>query len=137
VDRLSELRVDAATLRDGARYGQVEDFILSRDGNVKAVILDRDFGPGGLVAYPFQSVTFDTQRNAAGMGYDRNQVADVGPFDYGRFGIAEPRATGTTADRGMNRGTDTRSQGATGATGGTGAGTGGMDQERPARQFRG
>lgn len=131
--RLSELRDDGVTLRDGTRYGQIEDVILSRNGEVKAVIVDRQFGPGGHVAYPFNAVTFDDDRNTAALGYDRDQVADVRPFEYRTFDIAEPRATGATRS------------GATGATGGTDTGAttgvGGeqrMDRERrPARQFRG
>ena len=128
--RLSDLRDDGVTLRDGTRYGQIEDVILSRDGHVKAVIVDRRFGPGGHFAYPFHAVTFDFDRNTAALGYDRNQVSDMRPFDYRGLDIAETRATGATRS------------GATGATGATGTGTttGGdqrMDDRRPARQVRG
>jgi hypothetical protein len=87
-------RIDGvANLREGTRYGQLQDVIISRNGDVKAVIVDTSFGPGGLRAIPFQSASFDFDRNVYNLPYGRDQVGTFRPFDYARYEVAAPVET--------------------------------------------
>lgn len=90
-------RIDGvANLREGTRYGQLQDMIVSRNGDVKAVIVDTSFGPGGLRAIPFQSASFDFDRNVYNLPYGRDQVGTFRPFDYARYDVAAPAETAGT-----------------------------------------
>lgn len=121
--RVSRVQDGSVTLRDGTRYGQIQDLIMTRDGEIKAVIADGSFGPGGVRAIPYEAASFDFGRNSYRAPFDRTQVGEFRPFDYRGSGVAEPRATGT---------------GATGATGAGGAGAGNQDgRALPRRQSRG
>jgi sporulation protein YlmC with PRC-barrel domain len=62
--RATELIGDYVNLQGPARYGSVRDLIISRDGELKAVIVKPDVGWGGMdgyYAYPYYGY---------GMGYD-------------------------------------------------------------------
>lgn len=121
--RVSTVKDGSVTLRDGTQYGQIHDLIMTRDGEIKAVIADGSFGPGGVRAIPFDAATFDFDRNTFRAPYDRTQVGEFRPFDYRGSGVAEPRERGT---------------GATGAGGAGGVGSGEQDRGNlPARQSRG
>lgn len=115
--RLSRIKDGSVTMRDGTTYGEIEDLIVSRNGDIKAVIVDSSFGPGGLRAVPFQAATFDFDRTAYTAPFDRAGADAYRPFDYRAQNIAEPRGTG--------------------ATGATGSGTTGGEQRMPQRQSRG
>lgn len=102
--RVSRIKDGEVTLRDGTRYGEVEDLIMTRGGELHAVIVDASFGPGGRRAIPYDAATFNFDGNTYRAPFERNQAGNYRPFDYAQYGVAEPRGT------------------ATGATGGAGAG---------------
>lgn len=107
--RFSELKDDAVTLRDGTRYGQVDDLVVTRGGDVKAMVVDADFeNARGAYAYPYSPDAFAFDRNTYTLPYDRAQVVTVRPFSYAAMNIAEPRAgtgaTGSTGAAGQERG---------------------------------
>ena len=128
VTKAGEYRVSNITsmgvgvsLRDGQRYGTVEDLIATRDGTIKAAIVDAAMGPGGRYATPFNAATFDFEGRAYNAPFDRNAVNNFDRFDYNAMGVREPmRGTGATG----------------GAAGGTG-GAGGNEMNQMRRQSRG
>lgn len=121
--RASSVIGDAATLRDGSRWGEVQDLIITRHGQLRAILVDTAAGPGGIRAVPFRVNAFNASNNAYGVDWDRNQASTSAPFNYRAMSIAEPR---------------NRATGATGTGSGRGTGSGGAGgMERPARQSRG
>jgi sporulation protein YlmC with PRC-barrel domain len=124
--RASTVIGDAATLRGGERYGEVQDLVVNLSGDVKAVIVDAGMGPGGVRAVPFRASAFDTNRNAYMLPFDRDQLSRIEPFDYRAMNVVErpgDRARGTGATRG-------------GAAGGEGT-AGDQRRSPPPRQSRG
>lgn len=110
-------RVKGADVTMGtANEGTVEDFIITRKGEIKAAIVDMRIGPGGRVAVPFVVKNYDFERNVYTAPFDRNQLAGARPFDYRAADVREP---------------------AVGATGGAGGGAVGDQPRRMPRQSRG
>ena len=92
---------DTAVLRDGTRYGEIQDLIATRNGDVKAVVVDATFeNQRGRYAYPFRGGVFDVNANNYRLPYERNQVLAARPFDYRLVNIAEPRGVGATGAAG-------------------------------------
>lgn len=98
--RVSELRYDVVTLRDGAHYGRVDDLIIGRKGNVEAVVVDpvrKDMATQDRYAYPWRGGTVDFDRNRYALPYERAQINRLKPFNYRAFNIMEPTTRGTGA----------------------------------------
>jgi ribosomal 30S subunit maturation factor RimM len=117
---------DTAVLQDGTRYGEIRDLIATRNGDVKALVVNADFeGQRGVYGYPYRGDAFDFNANNYRLPYDRATIAAARPFDYKLVNIAEPRGTGATMG--------------TGATTGTGAAGEQRREQRemPVRQSRG
>ena len=118
--RAREVIGDTAVLRDGTRYGEIQDLLATRNGDVKAVVVNANFETQrGRYAYPYAGGAFDANANAYRLPYDRTQALSARPFNYRLVNIAEPGGVG-----------------ATGATGAGGEG-GGEQRSRPPRQSRG
>lgn len=130
--RLSRLKDGAFSLQDGTRAGDVEDLIATRSGNIRAVVVDTDFGPGGLRSVPFDISRFDFERGTYNAPFSRNDMSGWGPWDYRGANVAEPRsgvgATGAASGAGE-----------TGAVrgGGDRGGEAGTTGRRAPRQARG
>jgi len=82
--RATELIGDYVNLQGGANYGYVRDLIISKDGDIKAVIVRPDVGygrMGGYYAYPYYGY---------GMGYDYawNPGNDYYELPFGKTDIA-------------------------------------------------
>lgn len=103
--RVSGLENDIVTLSDGTAYGRVDDFIVSRDGEVQAIVVEATQGMQGRYAYPYRSGAFDFSGNAYRLPYEVAQVNNLKPFDYAAAGISEPAtsATGATGSAGVER----------------------------------
>lgn len=86
--RATELIGDYVNLKGGAHYGYVRDLIISKDGELKAVIVSPDVGydqMGGLYAYPFYG--YDEGWNPGNDHYDlpygKTDIANLLPYAYG------------------------------------------------------
>ena len=109
--RVSELRNDIVKLRDGTQYGQVDDLIISRSGEVKAIVVEGVAATGrARYVYPYRPDVFAFNIKSYQLPYERTQINSLKPFDYRAVNIAEPRV---------------RARAATGGTGATGSGTSG------------
>jgi sporulation protein YlmC with PRC-barrel domain len=86
--RVSELIGDYVTLKEGVRYGIVDDLIFDNGGNLQAVIVNPVTGAGvrGYYAYPYYGsqhsynpglVTYKTP-------YGRNEIENLQPFDISK-----------------------------------------------------
>lgn len=94
--KLSELMDDQVALRGGQRYGDVEDMILSRDGRIKAIVVEGE-GRGNRYAFPWTNGAYDRTASRFSYDYDRDQISRLRPFDYAALGIAGPEDRGTAA----------------------------------------
>lgn len=99
--RVSELKNDVVTLRSGARYGRVDDLIISRKGDVEAVVVDATrtgTATQDRYAYPWRGGALEFDRNMYSLPYEQAQINNLKPFNYRAFNIVEPRmrATGAT-----------------------------------------
>lgn len=87
--RVTELINDYAYLSGRQGYGMVDDVIISRQGEVQAVIVRPDIGYGvsGAYAWPYYGYGygFDPTYDYYEVPYDRNEVAGLEPFDYNRL----------------------------------------------------
>lgn len=103
--RVSELENDVVTLSGGTAYGRVDDFIVSRDGEVQAIVVEATQGMRGRYVYPYRTGAFDFTGNAYRLPYELAQVNNLKPFDYAAAGISEPTtsATGATGGAGVER----------------------------------
>lgn len=80
--RATQFFDDVVQLEPGRRYADVEDLILTRWGEVKAIVVEE--GARGLQAYAWR----------AGQGpeppHERTHIRNLRPFDYGKLDIAPP-----------------------------------------------
>ncbi len=90
--RTTELLDDAVEIERGVRYGNVDDLIIDRGGDVRAIVVDADSAaPPGRYAFPWRRDRFERDRGVHQLPYDRAQINRLRPFDYGALGIASPR----------------------------------------------
>lgn len=93
--RATELMNDYVSLQDYVGYGMVQDLLFSQNGELTAVIVypDVGYGVGGPYAYPYYGYGrgFDPGSDYYQLPYTRNEIAELGPFDYSAF-RAGPRA---------------------------------------------
>lgn len=87
--RASELMNDYVSLKDYVGYGMVQDLLFSQNGELTAVIVypDVGYGIGGPYAYPYYGYDrgFDPGSGYYQLPYTRNEIAELGPFDYSAF----------------------------------------------------
>jgi sporulation protein YlmC with PRC-barrel domain len=94
--RITSLLDDTVHFGDGTRFARLDDLIITRDGEVKALVADAGgFGPFGRYAFPYRRDAHDLERGAYRVPYDRTQVGNARPFDYTAVSIAAPAARGT------------------------------------------
>lgn len=84
--RLSELIGDWAYLKDGVRYGRVDDVIVSKQGEIASVIVypDVTYGGSGPHAWPFydREQGFDPGNEYYEIPHTMNEVEDLDVFVY-------------------------------------------------------
>ena len=86
--RATELIGDYVNLKGGTHYGYVRDLIISKDGELKAVIVSPDVGygqMGGLYAYPFYGYDegWNPGNNHYDLPYGKTDIANLLPYAYG------------------------------------------------------
>jgi sporulation protein YlmC with PRC-barrel domain len=90
--RSSELIGDYVQLKEGIRYAYVRDLIVSKEGQLQAVIVSPDVGysPGlrGYYAYPFYGYGHGYGWNPGNAYYDlpygKTDIADLVPYAYNK-----------------------------------------------------
>jgi sporulation protein YlmC with PRC-barrel domain len=84
--RASELIGDFARFENGERWGLIEDIIISREGEIKAVVIGADVasGFGERYAFPFRGFEagFDPANDYYATPYTRDEVAQMTRYDY-------------------------------------------------------
>jgi sporulation protein YlmC with PRC-barrel domain len=106
--RAGELLADSildgdVALSDGRRTGEVDDLIIGRDGDVKAVIVSSDYfgGEADEYAYPVQGqLAFDTTTHHYTLPFASADRVELDAFDYDRFGIDAPDIGATSGASG-------------------------------------
>jgi sporulation protein YlmC with PRC-barrel domain len=105
--RASELMNDYVSLADYPAYGMVQDLVF-QDGELSAVVVypDVGYGIGGPYAYPWYGYEYGWEPGAEAydLPYTRDEIAELGPFDYDRLRAPWPGARGDMgeeADLGM------------------------------------
>lgn len=87
--RITELMNDYAALDEGVRYGWVDDVIISRQGEIQAVVVQPDvtYGVGGPYAWPYYGFdyAFDPGQNYYELPYTEDEIADLDVFDYNQM----------------------------------------------------
>jgi sporulation protein YlmC with PRC-barrel domain len=87
--RATELMNDYVSLQGYRGYGVVQDLLFSKDGQLSAVIVypDVGYGVGAPYAYPYHGYDygFDPGSDYYQLPYTRNEIAELGPFDYSAF----------------------------------------------------
>lgn len=93
--RASELMSDYVSLADYPAYGMVQDLVF-RDGELSAVVVYPDVGYGvyGPYAYPWYGYEYGWEPGAETyeLPYMRDEIAELGPFDYDRLRAPWPGA---------------------------------------------
>ncbi len=81
--KLSDVLGDYTYLSDRTGYGYIHDLIVSRDGDVEAVVVSSDsaYG-GGYRAFPWRGYRWGYETPYYDLGYDRNQVSGLQVLDY-------------------------------------------------------
>lgn len=90
-------------LEDGKRSGEVDDLIIGRDGDVKAVILSSDaFGDDEeRYAYPVDGpLAFNTVTHYYTLPFASSDRVNLDVFDYDTYGIAGPNVGATSGSGG-------------------------------------
>jgi sporulation protein YlmC with PRC-barrel domain len=91
--RATELIGDYVNLQGGIHYGEVRDLIISKEGELKAVIVTSDVGYGrmrGYYAYPYfgYGMGYDNAWNPGNDHYDlpygKTDIANVLPYAYSK-----------------------------------------------------
>jgi sporulation protein YlmC with PRC-barrel domain len=91
--RATELIGDYVNLHGGLHYGHVRDLIISKDGELKAVIVGPGVGYGGhgshdynYYAYPFYGYGYgwDPGRDHYDLPYGKADIADLLPYAYNK-----------------------------------------------------
>jgi hypothetical protein len=85
---VTELIGDYVPLKEGVRYGIVDELIFANDGNLQAVIVNPVSGARvrGYYAYPYYG---DQHSYNPGLvtykaPYGRNEIENLQPFDIGK-----------------------------------------------------
>lgn len=96
--RVTELMNDYVSLEDYRGYGMVQDLVFSKEGNLEAVLVypDVGFGVGGPYAYPYYGYErgFEPGVDTYQLPYTRDDIAELGPFDYSVLEVPRRPAAG-------------------------------------------
>ena len=96
--RATELMYDYVSLKDYPGYGMVHDLVFSKDGEVEAVLVNPDvgYGVGGPYAYPYYGYErgFAPGDETYRLPYTREEIAELGPFDYSVLEVPRAPVTG-------------------------------------------
>jgi len=100
----SEVMDSSVALTDGMRYGEIDDLVIGRDGNVKGVVVSSDLNNAGFGRYalPFRGrLAYNATSDQYRLPYTQAQVKTLRPLDYSAAGIVYPQvgATGGVVDR--------------------------------------
>ena len=89
--QLSEVLGDYAYLSDRRGYGFIRDFIISKDGAVKALIVNAELGYGG----GYRALPYRGPRHSLGpyynTGYGIDDIMALPNFDYSRLAASNNR----------------------------------------------
>lgn len=86
--RATALLGDAFALKSGERYGTVRDLVVSRTGEVAAVVVEEAAGDrNGLRALAWRGARLDPSVDTHILPYDRSQLSRLRPFEHGELGI--------------------------------------------------
>jgi sporulation protein YlmC with PRC-barrel domain len=89
--KISELMDDRVHLRDGQRYGRIDDVLISRDGRVAGVVIWPDRRAAGVpFVQPFDMQVFAPERDVHTLAYGPEHLGHVGPFNYLAVGVIGP-----------------------------------------------
>lgn len=101
--RATELIGDYATLESGVGYGYVDDLIVSREGDVEAVVVTPGVGYGvyGPYAYPYYGYPYGWAPGLAyyGLPYAEADIKGLEPFDYENMEGGAPEEGETAATK--------------------------------------
>ncbi|HET6628888.1 MAG TPA: PRC-barrel domain-containing protein [Woeseiaceae bacterium] len=81
--RITELIGDYAYTADGG-YGWIEDVVIDKSGQIKAVVVDPDvtYGIDGYYAWPFYAGYYNPVAGIYEVPYTLNEVSTLDPFGY-------------------------------------------------------
>jgi len=87
--RATELIGDYVNLKKDIRYGHVRDLIISKDGELKAVIVNPDVGYGrygGYYAYPYYGYGYgwDPGHHYYDLPFGKTDIAGLLPYAYNK-----------------------------------------------------
>jgi len=87
--RATELIGDYVNLKKDVRYGHIRDLIISKDGELKAVIVSPDrgyVGYGGYYAYPYYGygTGWDPGYDRYDMPFGKTDIAALLPYAYNK-----------------------------------------------------
>lgn len=107
--RASELMNDYVSLADYPGYGMVQDLVF-QNGELTAVVVYPSAGYGvyGPYAYPWRGYGYGWEPgdDYYRLPYTRDEIAELGPFDYDRLMAPWPRARAGEAEMGMEEQTE-------------------------------
>jgi sporulation protein YlmC with PRC-barrel domain len=89
--RISELLGSPVALRDGTRYGRIDDIVVDSDGTIRVVVDPDTAEARGLYAAPWAPGRFNRLRGVYTLPYTRAQALRMEPLDYAKLGFAGPR----------------------------------------------
>lgn len=96
--RATELMYDYVSLEDYRGYGMVNDLVFSKDGEIEALLVNPDvgYGGGGPYAYPYHGYDrgFEPGADTYRLPYTREEISELGPFDYSVLEIPRPPRAG-------------------------------------------
>lgn len=107
--RASELMNDYVSLADYPGYGMVQDLVF-QNGELSAIVVYPSAGYGvyGPYAYPWRGYGYGWEPGDEyyQLPYTRDEIAELGPFDYERLMAPWPPARGAEAEMSMEQETE-------------------------------
>jgi sporulation protein YlmC with PRC-barrel domain len=91
-------------LEDGYRFGAIDDLVIGRDGRVKVlVVASATAHASGRYALPYGGEIFYSESDKAfTLPFDREDVVDLRPLDYGGLGIGGTLGLGAEGSVGVD-----------------------------------
>jgi sporulation protein YlmC with PRC-barrel domain len=112
--KISELIDDYAYLHGHRAYGWVDDVIIGRDGDVRAVVVTADarYGVGGPYAWPYYGYAhgWNPGLDYYEAPYTEDEIAVLGDFDSERMGAQQSADAAAGGQSGASAGTSDQAQ---------------------------
>ena len=109
--KVRDLMDGSVALRDGSRYGDLDDLIIGRDGRLKALVVTSAAFAGvpGRFAFTYRGEVFYRESEKTfNLPYTRDELTDMRPLEYDRLGIGMSTGLGAEGRVGGNRAYDRR-----------------------------